>query len=272
MERKGKKNRGGKKQLVSVIIPVKNGEKTIDKTINSVLNQSYKNFEFIVIDDCSTDKTLEILKSYGKKIKVIKNKKNLGPAASRNKGIGKAKGEIIFFTDADCEVPKNWISGILREYKQGIAGVGGYLKPGKDNWVAKLELIQNRFLLGIKNKRIVNGKKTPMGYTNNVSYRKKVLEEVRGFDEKFPSPAGEDIDLKKRICEKDWKVVYIPAPVLHLENYDFEYLLKRIFAKALNKNPKKSVFINSLICFFGLPLIVLNVLRKIIEYKLKKVL
>ena len=264
-----------KKIFVSVVIPAKNAEKTIKKTLSSVFNQSYKNFEIVVVDDGSEDETGEILESFvkKKKIKLVKNKKSMGPAATRNLGVKNARGEIIFFTDSDCYAPKNWIETLLKEYKtKKIGGVGGYLKPSQDNFIAKLEILQNRFLLGIKNEKIVDGTKTPMGYTNNASYRRKVLEEVGGFDESFPSPAGEDIDLKKRVFEKGYDVVYIPFPVIHLDNYNLDYLFKRIMAKGLNKSLPKDKFLKLIYMLFMTPLALFSILIKIIKYKFKKLI
>ena len=91
-------------QLVSVITPMYNSEAFISETIYSVINQTYKNWELILVDDYSTDTTLEIVKSFLDKypnISIIKNEKNLGAAISRNQGILKAKGEYIAFLDAD---------------------------------------------------------------------------------------------------------------------------------------------------------------------------
>lgn len=92
-----------KNPLVSIIVPAYNAEKTLNKCLDSLLNQTLKEIEIIVINDKSTDKTLEILNSYkdNKKIVIIDNKKNLGPAASRNKGLDIAKGKYIGFVDSD---------------------------------------------------------------------------------------------------------------------------------------------------------------------------
>ena len=92
--------------VVSIIIPAYNASNTIDRCLKSVLNQTLKNIEVIVINDCSKDNTLEILKSY-KNIVLINNEKNLGPAASRNKGLDIAKGKYIGFVDSDDYVAPN---------------------------------------------------------------------------------------------------------------------------------------------------------------------
>lgn len=90
--------------LVTVITPIYNGEKTISYTIESVLNQTYKNFEMIIVDDISTDKTREIVERYVKKDKRIKyfllDEKG-GASMARNFALSKAKGEYIAFLDGD---------------------------------------------------------------------------------------------------------------------------------------------------------------------------
>lgn len=85
---------------VSIVVPVYNGEKYIEKCINSILKQTYKNVELIIINDGSVDKTKKILNKYSDSIIVI-NKKNTGVSDSRNVGIDKATGDYIMFCDAD---------------------------------------------------------------------------------------------------------------------------------------------------------------------------
>src|SRR4029078_5435955 len=87
--------------LVSVILPVYNNGMYVSEAINSVLAQTYKNLKIICIDDGFTDNTYEILKSFGNEIIVLQNSKNLGIAASRNAGIGRAHGEYLAFMDGD---------------------------------------------------------------------------------------------------------------------------------------------------------------------------
>ena len=87
---------------VSVIIPVHNSSKYLSECINSVVNQTYKNIEIIVVDDNSNDSSLSIINSYkDKRIKVIKLKKNMGVSIARNKGVIKASGDYICFIDSD---------------------------------------------------------------------------------------------------------------------------------------------------------------------------
>ena len=89
---------------ISVVMPVYNRQKYVAEAIDSILVQTYKDFEFIIVDDCSTDQTLNIILTYKKKdqrIRIIKNNQNLGIAISRNKGIDLAQGKYIAFMDSD---------------------------------------------------------------------------------------------------------------------------------------------------------------------------
>jgi len=89
---------------VSVITPCYNDEKFIGKTIKSVINQTYENLEMIIVDDCSTDRSVEIIKGYMKKdprIKLIENKVNSGAGVSRNNALRKAGGRFIAYLDGD---------------------------------------------------------------------------------------------------------------------------------------------------------------------------
>lgn len=93
-----------KKDLVSIITPVYNAEKFIAETIESVLKQTYSNWELILVNDCSKDNSEKIIKKYCKsdeRIKLINNKVNSRAAISRNNGIKKAEGRYICFLDAD---------------------------------------------------------------------------------------------------------------------------------------------------------------------------
>jgi glycosyltransferase involved in cell wall biosynthesis len=94
--------------LISVIIPAYNVEDYIHVCLNSVLSQTYQDFEIICIDDCSTDSTAEILEYFAHKdsrIRVLKNDSNRGPGYSRNRGLDEAKGKYISFLDGD-----DWLS------------------------------------------------------------------------------------------------------------------------------------------------------------------
>jgi glycosyltransferase involved in cell wall biosynthesis len=88
--------------LVSVIVPVYNSEKTIRRCIESIINQTYKNLEVIIVDDCSSDASIiEISKIKDSRIRTIKQSKNSGVSASRNIGLKHATGDYVGFVDSD---------------------------------------------------------------------------------------------------------------------------------------------------------------------------
>lgn len=105
---------------ISIIVPVYNGEMYIKKCIDSLINQTYKNIEIIIINDGSTDKTMNICKTYSDKRIILINNSNHGVSYSRNEGIKKSKGDYITFIDADDWIEKDCIEkniNILQKYK-----------------------------------------------------------------------------------------------------------------------------------------------------------
>ena len=97
---------------ISVIIPTFNRATTIGYCIKSIINQTYQPYEIIIVDDCSTDRTIEVIKSFNDpKIRVIQLTKRSGAQAARNRGIYESKGEWIAFQDSDDE----WRSNKLEE-------------------------------------------------------------------------------------------------------------------------------------------------------------
>lgn len=101
--------------IVSVIIPVYQAEKYLSRCISSVLNQTYKNLEILLIDDGSTDKSLHICKEMAQtdlRIRVFHHE-NAGVAATRNLGLDEAKGEFIYFLDSDDRIDSNTLSAMV---------------------------------------------------------------------------------------------------------------------------------------------------------------
>ncbi|WP_082885571.1 MULTISPECIES: glycosyltransferase family 2 protein [Methylomonas] len=123
---------------ISVIMAVYNGEKYLEEAVDSILNQSYFNFELIIIDDASIDATQEILFYLSKKdgrISILRNKRNLGAAKARNKGLHLARGSFIAIMDADDYAFPNRLQKQI-EYMtthHEIAVCGGYMEIYEKN-------------------------------------------------------------------------------------------------------------------------------------------
>ena len=107
------------KPLVSVIIPTYNGSKRIAKTLEAMINQDYENIEIIVVDDVSTDNTVEVcqnvLENSGRIFNIIKRTKNGRQSASRNTGLNAANGKYVIFIDHDDLAEKNFVSALCNE-------------------------------------------------------------------------------------------------------------------------------------------------------------
>ena len=186
---------------ISVIIPVYNYAKHLKKTLNSIKNQSFKDFEIIVVDDCSTDDSLKVAKEFTKKVYV--NKKNSGPAKTRNEGIKNAKGEIIAFTDSDCIASKDWLKNIVKEFQiKNTQVVMGNTKIPKSTFMG--DSISALGFPGGANAGFENMWKVDKnGYTDhitscNFAVKKEIFEKYGVFDESFPLAGGEDPELSHR--------------------------------------------------------------------------
>ena len=125
-------------KLISIIMPVYNAEKYLNRSIESIMNQTYNNIEIILVNDGSTDNSLEICTSYQEKDNRIKliNQANKGVSFARNKGIDEATGDYIMFIDSDDYVEKNMIEDMVSKITEDdidlvISGIKmDYIKNG----------------------------------------------------------------------------------------------------------------------------------------------
>jgi glycosyltransferase involved in cell wall biosynthesis len=188
-----------KKPFVSVIIPVYNGEKTLEKCLNSVLNQDYPHYEVIIVDNNSNDKTKEIIiKVESKKVKYLFEKR-IGRGAARNLGERKAKGNIILMTDSDCIVPNNWIKEMIKPIIIGnFSCVQGFEDNVKNNfWNRQYQLRSyKRF-----NQNFLFDEQL-IGHidTKNFAIKKNILKKIGFTSEKYIS--GNDLELSIKIAKE----------------------------------------------------------------------
>ena len=106
---------------ISVIIPVYNADKYISRCLDSLINQTFQDFEVICVNDKSNDNTANILEEYSKKdirIKIINNVCNMGSALTRNAGLDVAVGDYIYFIDADDYIDEKYLEGMLEKIEQ----------------------------------------------------------------------------------------------------------------------------------------------------------
>tara|TARA_B100000945_G_scaffold76938_1_gene59359 strand:+ start:2214 stop:3128 length:915 start_codon:yes stop_codon:yes gene_type:complete len=200
--------------LVSVIIPTYNRKKLLDISINSVLNQTYQNFEIIIVDDNSNDGTDKYIKEINHhKIHYIKNKQTMYAPKSRNIGISYSKGDLISFLDDDDE----WYPDKLEKQVKLFSDINiGLVYSGIDLFFEDYNLSYptSPKLRGSIYKDMLI--KNYIGATSSVIIRRDVLNHVctkkhECFDPAFP--ARQDYDLWIRITEK-WKVNFIYEPTV----------------------------------------------------------
>lgn len=177
-----------------------NNDLYIKESIESVLNQNYDNFEFIIIDDCSTDNTFEIVKSFqDKRIIYIKNKENKGLVTNLNKGIGISTGKYIARIDSD----DYWVD--KDKLKKQVDFLENNKEYGLVGTQAKAYDLNNNYLFSIKNPildykiRKVTLVKNPFIHSS-VLYSKKVINECGKYNEKEKNV--EDYGLWMRIGKK----------------------------------------------------------------------
>lgn len=196
------------KPEISVVMPAYNAEEYVTEAIESILNQTFTDFEFIVVNDASTDKTLDIITAFAqkdKRIKIINNQKNLYIAGALNKGIEAAQGKYIARMDADdVSMPNRLQSQYdLLEQDSGIAVAGGNIllidKNGKDigyrTYPATNKELKARMF-----------KHSPFAHPTTM-YRRDVFNEFGGYNPVW-SPS-EDIDLWFKIGSK-YKFASVP--------------------------------------------------------------
>jgi len=221
-------------KLISIIIAARNGALRIKNCLDSISHLHYSNYEVIVVNDGSTDKTQEILNGY-QNIKVI-NTLGLGPSGARNLAIKEARGEFIAFTDADCLVDPEWLNALISGFNdQAIAGTGGLqLSPVDDSPFGKN--VQGFFeIFGFVSDYMKSGKahrQVEHNPTCNSMYRKSVLLEMDGFHAGLWP--GEDVELDYRIRKKRYLLGFTPkAIVFHYRASNYKKFAKMIFRYGL---------------------------------------
>ena len=182
---------------VSVILPAFNAEKYLGEAVDSILSQTFADFELIVVNDGSTDRTLEILRDNSdNRIRIVSNDNNLGPAKSMNKGISEARGRYIARQDADdISLPERLqkqFEYMEKHPEVAVLGTGRQTITGSGKIkVNDPPMKSPTFEDMLKSSRIVGP---------SVMIRKTCLDEVGGYDDFFRQ--ADDYDLWLRLTKK----------------------------------------------------------------------
>lgn len=212
---------------ISVVIPVKNEEEKIEQCLEAVFSQSLKPHEVIVVDGHSSDRTVEQAREFP--VRVFYEDYHTRAGACQI-GVENAKGVFVAFTDADCVPEKNWLEDVVKEFDEGIVGVGcGIKNIGEGLWEKSIDLISGTFLGSansvqgrfFKDKRYVNS----ISGCNSMYHKEDILK-VGGFDVGLST--AEDTELSRKML-KIGKLLYTPdAVILHNHKRGLKDFAKRM--------------------------------------------
>jgi len=214
---------------ISVVIPNCNNAATIGKCLESAFSSDYRNFEVIVVDDCSEDNSIEVIKKFPSKLICLE--KHAGASRARNIGAENSNGDVIFFTDADCILKKDTLS-IASKAIQAVTPdviIGGtYTKIPYDKGF--FSMFQSVFINYSETKKPENPDyiATHAMIINALTFRKS-----NGFPEDF-LPILEDVEFSHRLREKGYRLKMNPGiQVQHIFNFTLIKSLKNAVKKSL---------------------------------------
>jgi 1,2-diacylglycerol 3-beta-glucosyltransferase len=213
---------------VSVVVAARNEERTIHRCLESLANLDYPpdKLEVILVDDQSTDRTHEIILRFlaglapsqpsghanFEVLQVTKQIDHLkGKANAIAFGIDHATGELIFLTDADCVVPRSWVSALVKEYSNDIGLVASYTLLESVDFFSGMQSLDWAFLHTIAAGGV--GHRKPLScFGNNLTFRRRAYDEVGGY-RNMPFSVTEDFALFTAITRRTrWKYTYLVSP------------------------------------------------------------
>ncbi|MFC1967385.1 glycosyltransferase [Chloroflexota bacterium] len=208
-----------KSPAISVIMSVFNGEKYLREAIDSILSQTFADFEFIIVNDSSTDSSLDIIQGYkDKRIRLINNETNIGLTRSLNKAMGQAAGELVARQDADdVSLPERLgeqVKYLGAHSEIALLGTGVCLMDGEGRELASQAATENPATKLLQFNQFTHG---------SVMFRKPVIGELGGYNELFRY--CQDYELWLRIAQQH-QVANLPQPLYKLR-YHHENIRQR---------------------------------------------
>lgn len=257
-------------KFISLVIPNYNGGATIGKCLEAAFASRYGNFEVVVVDDCSTDASVEIISRFP--CKLVRLKKRSGVSTARNSGAQSSRGEVLFFTDADCLIKDDALSlanAAIAEH--GKAVIGGTYTPLPFD-ADFFSTFQSLFIHYSETKY----REPDYIAAHAMVIDAEVFRKSGGFDENF-LPNSEDVEFSHRLRRSGCRLVMQPAIlVTHIFNFTFSKSLRNAYRKSkwwtvyslknedvLADSGTASVELKAaVICLFlNIPLMLLSLLR-----------
>ena len=210
----------------SVIIPAYQAEETVGACVRALNGQTVPRdrYEIIVVDDGSTDRTAEVARQAGAdRVLTIPHG---GPSAARNAGVAAAQGEIVLFTDADCEPWPDWLDRMTAPFAAPeVMGTKGAYRTQQRALIARLVQLEYEF----RYERMARLPSIDFIDTYAAAYRRELFLRYGGFPTDVPIPSVEDIDFSFRLARAGHRLVFVPdARVWHTHPSTLRaYLLRK---------------------------------------------
>jgi glycosyltransferase involved in cell wall biosynthesis len=195
--------------LASVIIPTYNSAGSLARCLAALRRQKTEApYEVIVVDDGSTDDTGEVCRGFEAR---YLRQDNSGPAVARNLGVSEARGEIVLFTDADCEPEPDWLAEMLAPFGDlEVVAVKGAYRSRQPELVARLVQLEYED----KYRRLSRFRYIDFIDTYSAAYRRDVFVRYGGFDERYRTASVEDQELSFRLAEGGLKMAFNPRAIV----------------------------------------------------------
>ncbi len=211
------------KKVVSVIINAYNEEEDIGDCLDSLVEQTYDDFELVVVDDGSTDGTMEIVESYNGQFEMKTHRtEHVGLKKARKKGVKRASGEIVITIDADEILREDFLENMLEGFEDDEVGaVGGVLRSEGEGWVTEAYGALNQAFYALR----AEGGEADWIQGGCSAYRRDALEDVGGLAREKVSA---DKDISWKLKEASWKVVLKDdAVAYHRDPQSVDSVMKR---------------------------------------------
>ena len=238
----------------SVIVPVYNRIDEVRDLLESLVCQTQKNFEVIIVEDGSTEPCEEIVDNYyGSFHLKYFYKSNEGRSIARNYGIERASGRYFIFFDSDCVIPPDYFAILDRELAKRPLDAFGGPDAAHSSFTPTQKAISfamTSFLTtgGIRGGKVQMEKFTPRSF--NMGYSREVYERVGGFREMF----SEDIDMSTRIRQAGFSIGLIhPAHVYHKRRVDFKKFWRQVYVFGMSRITLKLLYPGSMKLVHTLP-------------------
>jgi len=217
---------------LTVIVPVRNGALQLPRCLDALCNAAYDNYEVIVVDDGSTEQTMEIARRFG--LEPLSTGQTMGPGGARNLGARRATGQVLVFVDADVVIAPNVLGLIARDFQRDAelgAVFGSYDDaPAWNDFLSQYKNLMHHYVHQVSSEQAVTF------WAGCGAIRKDVFEKYGGYNaEKYRLPSIEDIELGYRMTQGGERILLDKEiQAKHLKRWTWRGLLRAdIFYRAI---------------------------------------